>query len=487
MQSRIYSRLFNLKDRQDLPANNPAIPFPQANAYDGSGDEPSPVAAPSPYTPPVPKPPQGRAAQPAATAVVDEYVATPEADLEANHALADNTFDEEEKRRLAEVAASATGQPRTAAEERRRQSVRPKAPKAPAKAGAHDQSSGIREADAEMVKQRQLPDDSQFAVPAGAPNAPEPVNYAASEAKLNEQARMGLLAPPEMRPGSAKDQKKADKEVDYQERLKAALTYENPKNATEKAQNKHDQLQFESDNPRNKDHGVKGFIRETLQNFLFGLSKAQGVPGISIPQALMLGGVGAGGGMINRGWNEQRQAESQLPQATKDAEYAAERSDKDRAFGIQETSVGVRQKAEERQNTTAIENAKRADKRLNWDIKSKEEARNIEMLRDAYAKAGDVKKAEQEERRLVVLEKRMEMDLRKANATIRKTDAQTSKLGGQPPAQTPETPKLPPDKAKQALKIAQANFDRIKAEGDPAKIKLADERLKQFKAENNLR
>ncbi len=473
MQSRIYSRLFNLKDRQDLPANNPAIPFPQANAYDGSGDEPAPVAAPSPYTPPVPKPPQGRAAQPAATAVVDEYVATPEADLEANYALADNTFDEEEKRRLAEVAASATGQPRTAAEERRLQSVLRKASKAPAKTGTPDpnaiwskQSSRIREADAEMVKQRQLPDDSQFAVPAGAPNAPEPVNYAASEAKLNEQARMGLLAPPEMRPGSAKDQKKADKEVDYQERLKAALTYENPKNATEKAQNKRDQLQFERDNPRNKDHGVKGFIRETLQNFLFGLSKAQGVPGISIPQALMLGGVGAGGGMINRSWNEQRQAESDLGGATEELTYQTGLEDKRRGMDARDASIGIRDRAEQRQTEKNLVDADYKMKSLGIQEKYRNEYLDLLRSRDVYKNANDKKKADQAQQRIDILEKQYKLNEKKAGVAIGKSVIDTM------------------DKQQAALKKIDARLKEAESAGDTeqiAKLKAARAQAEAYK------
>lgn len=455
MQSRIYSRLFNLKDRQDLPANNPAIPAPQANAY--VGDEPAPVAAPSPVA--VPKPPQTRTAQPAATAVVDEYVATPEADLAANYALADNTFDEEEKRRLAEVAASATGQPRTAAEERRLQSVLPKASKAPAKTGAPDpnaiwskQSSGIREADTEMVKQRQLPDDSQFAVPAGAPNAPEPVNYAASEAKLNEQARMGLLAPPEMRPGSAKDQKKADKEVDYQERLKAALPHENPKTATEKADNRRAELEFRAKNPRNEDRGVKGFIRETLQNFLFGLSKAQGVPGISIPQALMLGGVGAGGGMINRGWNEQRQAESELGGATEELTYQTGLEDKRRGMDARDRSVGIREAETERK---AIQDEREYEWKRStqkWKEADRTEYLNLQREKQMYANAKDKKAADQAQQRIDILEKKYKLDERKAGVAIGKSVIDTM------------------DKQQATLKKIEARLKEAESAGDTEQI-----------------
>jgi len=432
MQSRIYARLFNLKDRQDLPAGNPAIPYPTAVAYDEPTDQAAPTTTPSPYLPQVPKPPQARAAQPATDVAMDDPVAMPETDLETEHAAASNTLDDEERQYLAEVEAAA-GRPRTAAEERRLRSVLQQKPKHPTKATSPDlnaiwakRSSSIREADEEMVRQRQLPDDSQFAIPAGASKAAEPVNYAEKEAKLNEQARMGLLAPPEMRPGSAKDQKRADKEVEYQQRLKAELPYENPRTAREKEENRLAELQFRARNPRNEDRGVKGFIRELLQNFAFGLSHAQGVPGISVPQALMLGGVGAAGGMANRSWNEQRMAEGQIPQAMQAVKMANDLDNDANMRDARMGSIGIREQAERRMTDKNVLDADYKMKALNIQEKYRNEYLDLLRSRDVYRAANDKVKADQAQQRIVWLEKRYKLDEKKAGLSAKSTAINTA-------------------------------------------------------------
>lgn len=74
------------------------------------------------------------------------------------------------------------------------------------------------------------------------------------------------------------------------------------------------------ENPVNQDKGWKGLVKELIQNFLYGMGKTQ--PGMSITDGLILGGVGAGAGFLNKGWNEQRRAEAEIPIAQQRLEYA---------------------------------------------------------------------------------------------------------------------------------------------------------------------
>ena len=68
-------------------------------------------------------------------------------------------------------------------------------------------------------------------------------------------------------------------------------------------------------NPQNEDKGVRGLLKEIAQNFLYSMAMA-GQTGGNNPdwkQVLLGGGMGAGFGMLNRTWNEQRDAERRIP------------------------------------------------------------------------------------------------------------------------------------------------------------------------------
>lgn len=75
---------------------------------------------------------------------------------------------------------------------------------------------------------------------------------------------------------------------------------------------------YQREHLENEDHGVKGFAKEILANFLEGLSHAK--PGMGLLSSLALGGVGAGAGAINRTWNEQRGLDKLIPGLEKDVE-----------------------------------------------------------------------------------------------------------------------------------------------------------------------
>lgn len=84
-------------------------------------------------------------------------------------------------------------------------------------------------------------------------------------------------------------------------------------NATpeQQAQAALDFWQKEREHPTNRDKGWKGLIKEIAENFLYGMGQTQ--PGMSWRDALVLGGTGAAGGFFNKGWNEQRRAEQEIP------------------------------------------------------------------------------------------------------------------------------------------------------------------------------
>jgi len=456
LNRQIYRTLFNLdKDRQDrgLPAGNPAIQPMQTplGAMGGSEQAPAPLPDEVKKRLPVPTPPTSQPA-PAVTAEVDTYV-----DPMGGHDL-------EEQQRIPEVAAAAAAPIRTKAEEQRLQSVLSQKPRTAQKSGEPDlnairtkQSTEAQNREAQRLEAvRGL--DGDISIPAGAVNAPAPINYAEQEAALQEQARKALIAPPLMRPGTAKDQAKGDKkfaakekkaaeEADYQERLKAALPFENPQNQNERAKNRLAELRFKAENPRNEDRGVKGFIREMLQNFSYGLSGAASVPGISIPQALMLGGVGAGAGLLNRSWNEQRMAQQQLDGAYKDAAFESDLANKERALGIQEQGVGIRRDAEERQKEKVLLDADYKTRSLGIQEKYRNEYLDLLRTRDVYKNANDKKKAEQAERRIKVLEDRYKLDEQKVGVQMGRTKMHTKN---------------------QALKMAEVIEQRIAALGADA-------------------
>lgn len=85
------------------------------------------------------------------------------------------------------------------------------------------------------------------------------------------------------------------------------------------------QGQFDAQNPRNRDKGFKGALKEALQNFGFGLSHAQ--PGMGFWESMALGGAGVGRGAVERSWNEQRKAQQELPMLQQNAKIASDEMD----------------------------------------------------------------------------------------------------------------------------------------------------------------
>lgn len=444
LNRQIYRTLFNLdKDRQDrgLPAGNPAIQPMQTplGAMGGSEQAPAPLPDEVKKRLPVPTPPSGQPPV-VTTAVVDQYVPSPT-----------NASDEEERKRQAALAAAAQepiammGDADGPASDPNYGVTRPNAFAERDKAS---RSTSVPAAEEEVGLSRPTYRGKQFrdieqrrafaADPDGSVAAAAAGDPAQRVAELNKTARiaMGLGAVPvdrpDDRPKSAKelkrevkDAKRAAEDADYQERLQAALRYPNPQNANERRQNRLDELRFKAENPRNEDRGVKGFIREMLQNFSYGLSGAASVPGISIPQALMLGGVGAGAGLLNRSWNEQRMAQQQLDGAYKDAAFESDLANKERALGIQEQGVGIRRDAEERQKEKVLLDADYKTRSLGIQEKYRNEYLDLLRTRDVYKNANDKKKAEQAERRIKVLEDRYKLDERKAGVQMGSTTMQT--------------------------------------------------------------
>ena len=76
-----------------------------------------------------------------------------------------------------------------------------------------------------------------------------------------------------------------------------------------------DYQQRRAANPQNEDKGVRGFLKEIAQNFLYGMAMGGQVGGNNPDwkQVLLSGGMGTGFGMLNRSWNEQRDAERRIP------------------------------------------------------------------------------------------------------------------------------------------------------------------------------
>jgi len=446
MQSRIYARLFNLKDRQDLPAGNPAIPYPTTVAYDGSSDQAAPATTPSPYLPQVPKPPHGRINP--STAAVDGV-------SHADQPAGGNAADIEEQRLRTEAAAAAqeplsmmgdadgpwsdpnygVETPNTFAE-RERASKR-SAPVTASETGEVGYNSpGYQgKADQELgnFEQRRA-----FAAdPDGSAGAAE--DPAKKTAQLNDSARIALglgsvpITAPNDRPKSAKelkreekDAKRAAKDEEYNARLQAALPYEDPQTPAEKEQNRLAELRFRARNPRNEDRGVKGFIREMIENFAFGLSHAQGVPGISVPQALMLGGVGAGAGLANRGWNEQRAAQAQIPEAMQAVKMQDDLATAANLRDTRNASVGIREQAEQRMTDKNARDAEYKEKSLGIQGNYRKEYLNLLYQRDALLAADKKVKADQAQQRIDLLEKRYKLDEKKAGLSAKSTAINTA-------------------------------------------------------------
>ncbi len=85
------------------------------------------------------------------------------------------------------------------------------------------------------------------------------------------------------------------------------------------------QGQYDAQNPRNRDKGFKGALKEALQNFAFGLSHAQ--PGMGFWESMALGGTGLGMGIADRSANERRDAMRKLPMLQQNAKIASDEMD----------------------------------------------------------------------------------------------------------------------------------------------------------------
>jgi hypothetical protein len=104
-----------------------------------------------------------------------------------------------------------------------------------------------------------------------------------------------------------------------------ALPYPQPTSMYEQTQNALAQGQFDAQNPRNRDKGFKGALKEALQNFAFGLSHAQ--PGMGFWESMALGGTGLGMGIADRSANERRDAMRKLPMLQQNAKIASDEMD----------------------------------------------------------------------------------------------------------------------------------------------------------------
>lgn len=90
------------------------------------------------------------------------------------------------------------------------------------------------------------------------------------------------------------------------------------------AENSLAQARYRRANPQNEDRGVKGVLKEILGNFFEGLRHAK--PGMGLKESLLLGGVGAGAGAINRTWNERRELDQLIPTLEKDVAMESQNS-----------------------------------------------------------------------------------------------------------------------------------------------------------------
>lgn len=104
-----------------------------------------------------------------------------------------------------------------------------------------------------------------------------------------------------------------------------AYPYPMAQSGYEQAQNALAEGYYDVQHPKNKDKGVKGFLKELVQNFGTGMS--QGRPGMNAKKVLALGAAGAGVGVANRSWNEEREAAQKLPLLQQQAKLAGEELD----------------------------------------------------------------------------------------------------------------------------------------------------------------
>lgn len=478
----IYRTIFNLdKDRKDLPAGNPAVPYPGAVLADGGEDDlpKNPTTDIKPYLP-VPKPPTSRSAEQQPEIVPVQETAEESVTIDEEPASAgiseDPSTEMIESPAVTEATAAAarkSSSPKRTVTDYEREGVE-KGYSGPTQ-GAFVDKQKTRNADRSQLLGLDVTSGPAAATMgterlAQQDRASDQASQAARIQGQAEEALKGTLTP--------KQQRRIDSNNKYNEELKAALTYENPTTPAEKKQNRLDELKFKAENPRNEDHGIKGFIKETLQNFFFGLSKAGGVPGISMGQALMLGGAGAGAGMLNRGWNEQRMAEDQLGGAQQDLEMAESRADKNRALGIKEQEQVRREQAD-------------LDKVDHWNrslaVKEEYQKEYFQLQENrAIAKAAfDKDRSTQNKRRLDQIDERMgwirQQDKIKNAQADRRLDqidqkGKTNTKPGTAPAAAPT-----PAQARATLAVVQAQYDAAVAAGDP-NAKVIKQRIEKFKS-----
>ena len=122
-------------------------------------------------------------------------------------------------------------------------------------------------------------------------------------------------------------------------------------------------------NPQNEDKGVRGLLKEIAQNFLYSMAMA-GQMGGNNPdwkQVLLGGGMGAGFGMLNRTWNEQRDAERRIPGLQNQVKQENDERDAEinRNYKIVQTqNIGA-------DNETAKDKLRQSDERLFWQETAK--------------------------------------------------------------------------------------------------------------------
>lgn len=226
-------------------------------------------------------------------------------------------------------------------------------------------------------------------------------------------------------PKEIKANKRAQKEIDN--------TFKPNPDAT-KEENDVARAEWELDHPQNRDKGVKGFLRELAQNFFEGLSKAQ--PGMNVAQSLLLGGVGAGAGVANRSWNEQRQAQAQLPEL------------RNRVAQQQQSAYNKARNADltARPELRAKEIARKAesDKRaadlrqltLDWKKDDRDKYYQLEQEKMDAAEARDERRYQQAERRQAEIERnnRVNNQIGQARVGVAQTNAGTAAAKAGPSA-----------------------------------------------------
>lgn len=143
------------------------------------------------------------------------------------------------------------------------------------------------------------------------------------------------------------------------------LPYANPQNEREQLANELAQAEYTARNPQNKDKGGKAIAREILSNLFEGLKMAR--PGMGLWESLALGGVGVGGGLINRGWNERREAERQIPMLQRQLQF---QSAMDNDASIREDRI-LRNRDRERDNELREKEFEWRQEKVNEDRRAK--------------------------------------------------------------------------------------------------------------------